>query len=270
MVSSAISFMKLLPVIRTWRNRRQYAHFLSDKGLHSHYGVFNSFAHAREKLPSSRGFDQRELANTYANIKMHRLYPYDYPVIYWLSRAFFEGSTSVFDIGGSVGVHYHAYRRILAYPVDVKWQVSELPAIVQVGRDIAARLGISELSFTDSLQMKQVQADVWISSGALQYIEDARPRRLLADCLKRPAHIILNKIPAYDGEEFIVAQNAGRGAYVPSIVYNRSRLINEIESMNYRLVDSWEVPNRNFYLPSHPEKTFDAFSGMYFKKAALL
>lgn len=265
MWSSATGLAKTLPVIRTWRDRRQYANFLSDTGLHSHYGVFNSFAHARAKLPPSREFNRSELADEYYNIRMHRVYPYDYPIIYWLSRAFADGSTSVFDIGGSVGVHYHAYRKLLVYPNDIIWFVCETPEIAEIGQEIATQLKISNLTFTHSLDTSRIHADIWVSCGALQYIEGARPGRLLAQCTKPPAHIMLNKLPVYDGEDFVAAQNAGKGSYVPQYVYNRSRFVDEIEDMGYQLVDSWDVLERSFYLPSHPEKTFKHFSGMYFK-----
>lgn len=181
--------------------------FSSQEGFASHYGVFDSFAQAREMCPPSREFNQRELTDEYVNIRTKQVFTYDYPVIFWLHNAFAENSTTIFDIGGSVGVHYHAYKQVLDYPLNMTWSVFETPEVVQVGREIAARIGSLQLLFTDSLDMSQVEADIWISAGALHYIEDARPRRLLANCRKCPTHIIINKLPVYSGEDFVTAQN---------------------------------------------------------------
>jgi len=207
MHSSVKNFVKALPIMRTYVDRRRYAHFSSKEGFASHYGVFDSFAQAREMCPPSREFNQRELTDEYVNIRTKQVFTYDYPVIFWLHNAFAENSTTIFDIGGSVGVHYHAYKQVLDYPLRTTWLVFETPEVVQVGREIATRMGSLQLSFTDSLDMSQVEADIWISAGALHYIEDARPRRLLANCRKCPTHIIINKLPVYSGEDFVTAQN---------------------------------------------------------------
>ena len=265
MYKSVKNFVKALPFMRTYIDRRDYAHFLSQEGFASHYGVFDDFTQAREMLPLSREFNQRELTDEYEKIRTQQLFTYDYAVIFYLAKAFAENSTTIFDIGGSVGVHYHAYKKVLDYPLKMTWQVFETPEVVQVGREIATRKGSLQLLFTDSLEMSQVESDIWISAGALQYIEDARPCRLLANCKKRPTHIIFNKLPVYSGEDFVTAQNIGNSSYAPAYVYNRSRFVNEIESMGYKLLDSWGVHERTFYLPGHPEKSFGSFSGMYFK-----
>jgi putative methyltransferase (TIGR04325 family) len=265
MYSSVKKFVKALPIIRTYIDHRRFAHFCSQEGFASHYGVFDSFNQARERCPPSREFNQRQLTDEYVKIRTQQLFTYDYAVIFWLDKAFSENSTTIFDIGGSVGVHYHAYKQVLDYPLKTTWSVFETPEVVKVGREIATRTGSLQLVFTDSLEMSQVEADIWISAGALHYIEDARPCRLLANCKKRPIHIIFNKLPVYSGEDFVTAQNIGNSSYAPAYVYNRSKFVNEIESMGYKLLDSWDVHERTFYLPGHPEKSFGNYSGMYFK-----
>lgn len=256
--------LKRLPMIRNWQKRRRLAYFLSEDGFASFYGVFASFSEARAALPKSEGHNQRALAAEYVNVRRHRVFSYDYPVIYWLSEAFRLGAASVFDIGGSVGVHYQAYRKILAYPTSLTWQVCDVPAIVQVGRELAERSHETRLTFTETLDPGAVQADIWISAGAIHYIEGARPGPLLAACKERPMYFILNKLPLYGGDDFVSAQNVGKDTYVPQYVYNRKRFITDIESTGYHLVDSWEVPECSFYLPGHPEKSFRKFSGLYF------
>jgi putative methyltransferase (TIGR04325 family) len=257
--------IKSLPLARRLVDRRYYAHFLSEKGYASFYGVFDSFSQVRKKVPASKGYNNRKLADEYVTVRMHRIFPYDYPFIHWLYSAFSQGAASVFDIGGSVGVHYHAYKKFVDYPAGLAWQVCETPEIVEVGREIVARLNVSNLSFTESLTPGDVKASIWISAGALQYIENGQLHRLIRDCQNRPQHIILNKLPVYDGEDFVVAQNIGEGCYSPCNVYNRRRLIEEMEQLGYQLIDTWDVLERALYLPGHPEKSFNCFTGMYFR-----
>lgn len=266
--AGALEFVKRLPVLRDWRRRRQLARFLSPGGFTSRFGVFSTFAEARAFLPVSAGFNSREIVREYVEVRCNRVYCYDYPVMFWLSVAFAEGARSVFDIGGSVGVHYHAYRKLMSYPDSFAWLVCDVPAAVQIGREIALQREAPNLEFTDRLDPRTVRADVWISSGAIHYIEEARPNALLRACPAPPAHVILNKLPLYEGEDFVSTQNIGKGAFAPHYVYNRDRLVSDIEGEGYRLADAWEVPERSLYLPGHPEKSFDKYSGLYLRRVS--
>lgn len=259
--------LKQLPLILRWRERRHLAYFLSDEGLGSFYGIFRSFAEARASLPKTKEHNQSALTAEYVEVRCQRVFGYDYPVMYWLSEAFRSGATRVFDLGGSVGVHYHAYKKLLVYPESLTWQVCDLPEIARAGRDLATRSGAAALTFTETLEPAVVDADVWLSAGAIHYIEDGRPNSLLARCKHPPKHLILNKLPLYDGGDFVSAQNIGAHSFAPQLVYNRQRLVKDIESLGYHLVDSWEVPERSFYLPGHPERSFKTFSGLYFRRS---
>ena len=254
-----------LPILRRVRDRRHYAHFLSERGFASFYGVFPSFEEARRRLPKSEEFNERDLAAEYVDVRTHRIFAYDYPVMYWLREAFGSGSASIFDLGGSVGVHFHAYRPYLPYPTNLRWEVCETPEIAKVGRELAERFGASNLTFVDSLNPHELNADIWLSAGALQYVEGCHLGSLIQTCQRRPAHIILNKVPLYDGEDFVTVQNVGGGCYAPSYVYNKPKLIQDVRSCGYDLVSSWSTPERAFYLPGHPERSFESFSGLYFK-----
>ena len=115
--------IKTLPLVRDWRRRRAVAHFLSREGFASCYGVFADFGEARRFLPPNKEFDDEALARMYVDQRLDRIFGYDYPVIHWMGEAFRNGSTRVFDIGGSVGVHFYAYRRYLGYPSSLAWEV---------------------------------------------------------------------------------------------------------------------------------------------------
>lgn len=256
--------LKQLPVIRTWMDRRHVAHFLSEEGFAASYGVFSSFAEARAWLPTSKEFDQPVLSAEYVRIRMHRVFPYDAPILHWLDQAFRGGATSILDIGGSVGVHYYGYKDRLSYPAALQWRVFEVPAITQIGREIAARTGAKALSFVETLAPQDLDTNIWLTSGAIQYIETAQPDALLSKCRRLPTHILFNKIPLYDGEDFVAAQNIGEQSFAPYFVYGRRQFVLNIERFGYRLIASWAVPERSLYLPGHPEKSFSNFSGLYF------
>jgi putative methyltransferase (TIGR04325 family) len=258
--------VKRIPAVRTHIHARLYRRFLSLEGFTTYFGVYGSFAEARANLPASREFDTTSVVADLMDARLHRIHAYDYPVIHWLGQAFQQGATTVFDLGGSVGLHYHAYHRILPYPQGLQWQVCEVPAAVSAGRELAGRLGSPGLSFVEKLDPASVRAEVWISAGALQYIDGVGLDQLLAACPEPPRHIILNKLPLYDGDEFVVTQNIGPGVYAPARVYNRGRFLEQVDSQGYELVDSWPVPERSFYLPGHPERCFRHFSGLCFRR----
>jgi putative methyltransferase (TIGR04325 family) len=256
------------PLFRPLIARVQHERFLSPSGLATYDGVFSDFKSARARMPreDSPGFEATPSISEYIEIKSKKAYAYDYPVIWWLQRALESGASTIMDIGGSVGVHYHAYEHYMAMPGNLTWLVVELAPIVAIGRELAAKRGSVALSFTDDLKhaVTRVASDIWISIGALQYVEHARPARLLKACRVRPKHILFNKLPLYDGEDFVTLQNIGEGAYAPVYVYNATRFIQDIESFGYTLLDRWEVPERSMLIPGHPERSFPSFSGLYF------
>lgn len=141
----------------------------------------------------------------------------------------------------------------------------EVPALATLGREIAAQRDAAALHFTDVLDAKAVHADVWLSSGAIHYIEDGHPARLVQEAGRRPLHLLLNKLPLYDGDDFVCAQNVGDDTYVPHYVYNREGFIARLESAGYAAIDAWSVPERRFHLPGHPKRSFKAYSGLYLR-----
>ncbi|HEY4556485.1 MAG TPA: methyltransferase, TIGR04325 family [Lysobacter sp.] len=257
--------IKQLPFVQRLLEQRRLAFFQSPEGFTSHYGVFESFDAAREFLPPTREYDLEVLGREYVHERMHRVYAYDYPVMLWLQRAFDDGARGVFDIGGSVGVAYFGYAKYLDYPEALDWQVYEVPAICALGRRIAEGEGAHALGFVDRIDPARVDADVWLSAGAIHCIEDAQAHELLGRCRRKPRHIILNKLPLYAGDDFVSTQNIGEGSFSPHYVYNRERYIRNIEAVGYRLVDAWDVPERSFHLPGHPERSFRKYSGLYFR-----
>ena len=256
--------IKDAPVCRSWYLGRARRRFFTEPEAHLCFGVFESFEQARAWLPRSKEFDDERLADEFVNVRTQQIFPYDYPMIYWLSRAINDGARTVLDIGGSVGVHFIAYQRYIDYPKSLSWQVIEVPAMTQIGRELARREGLAALTFTDTAKAGDSEADIWMSAGAIHYIEDGRPDLLLRGARFRPKYVLLNKLPLYDGEDFVSTQGLGPGSFTPLYVYNRARLVDGITSLGYALVDHWQVPERYFFLPGYPEKSFGWYSGLCF------
>lgn len=250
------------PALMQWRLRQ----FLSPEGFATHFGLFGSFAEARKFLPPSPEFDEEALTEEYASVRTKKIFAYDYPVLWWLSSAFRSGANSILDIGGSVGVHFHAYKKWLQFPQDLSWTVVEVPKVVQVGRRLAQVQAAQALRFSSDLSgtVARSVSNVWIVAGALQYLEHPSFADLLCQCRKRPQHLLLNKLPLYDGDDFVTTQNLGQSCFAPVHIFNRARFIESILAEGYILADEWAVCERSFYLPGHEERSFPCFTGLYF------
>lgn len=259
-----VKLLKNSRPVRSLLRQRGERQFLSKWGEGYHHGSFSSFAEARAWLPKTKEFSFPDFVNEYIDERSHRIYPFDYPVLFWLRQAFDEGATSVLDIGGSIGNQYYAYGKYLSYPTQLTWQVHELPAFIKVGQDLALKRKAPQLSFSDQLDPDQLVADVWIAAGAVEFIETLALDQLLAKACKRPRHVFLSKLPLYDGPPYVSTQNIGNGSFVPHHVFNRQQFIAAIEKAGYRLADSWAVPDRRFVVPGQPENCFDEYSGLYF------
>jgi putative methyltransferase (TIGR04325 family) len=252
------------PVLQRWRRQR----FFSEAGFAGFFGLFKSFAEARSTLPPNPEFDNAALAAEYVDVRTKKIFAYDYPVMWWLERAFRDGATKVLDIGGSVGVHFYAYRRYIEMPKDLSWRVVEVPAIASIGREMAshAEADASALSFAENLTEVLSGNDIWISAGALHFLDNARPAQLLQQCEQRPRHILLNKEPLYDGEDYVTTVNIGDGCFAPAHVFNRQRFVSEVEALGYTLREQWQVPERSLKLPGFPEHCVPVYSGLYFTR----
>lgn len=256
-----------LAMIRLSISHFRRLQFLTPTGAFAYYGLFASFKDARAWLPPTKEFDSPSLATEYVDVRAKQVFEYDYPVMWRLERALLSGAKNVLDIGGSVGVHYYAYKPYIAIMDCVNWEVVEVPAIAAIGRSLAIQNGAKTLSFAEDLDqaLKSKAYNIWVSAGAIQYIEDARPDHLLERSGARPQHILLNKLPLYDGDDFVTTQNLGNGLYAPLHVYNRRQFIDSIESLGYTLRDHWPVHERSLQLPGYPERSFPTFSGLYFE-----
>ncbi len=225
-------------------------------------GVFQSFAEAEASAPSRRiGFNHSELANIYED-RMDKVFPSDYPVLFWLSRAFLD-SSSVFDFGGHVGIAFYAYRKYLEFPADLRWRVCDVADIAKAGQMLANTNGHSKLTFTTEFSDAH-GFDILLAAGSLQFVEAPFSDKLRG-LERRPRHILINKLPLHDGASFVTLQNTVH-SFNPYKVENRRKFIDSVVSEGYELIDTWENADLSCRIPLHPEHSIKAYTGLYFRR----
>jgi putative methyltransferase (TIGR04325 family) len=226
-------------------------------------GIFSSFKAAAAEIPDGRplGYDN-PIAATRMLGEWLAVHPSDYPVMFWLAKLL-PGSKTVFDWGGSVGLKYFAFRSYLDFAADLVWLVSEVPAVVDLGRKIARDESAPALQFTTDF-VGLANADVLLASGVLQFIED--PFAPLRSQTQLPAHLIVNKTPVYERQSAVTLHNMGT-AFCPYHLFNRVEFISTVEALGYRLVDEWRLPGVGCQIPLHVEHSIGTYSGFYFTRS---
>jgi putative methyltransferase (TIGR04325 family) len=226
-------------------------------------GVYASFAEAEATVPPSAklGYDHEEMAGMYRG-RMDKANQSDYAVLFWL-KGILDERSFVLDFGGHVGVAYHGRRRYLDYRPGMRWLVHDVPAIIKVGAELARERPSDGLAFTSDLADAR-DCTIFLAAGALQYVDTPLPA-LLARIGSLPRHLIVNKMPLYDGPSFVTVQSTGR-AFHPYRIYNRRDFVAEVTALGYRVVDDWSNREQHCEIPFVPDRDIDAYSGYYFSR----
>jgi putative methyltransferase (TIGR04325 family) len=241
-----------------------YDRIFATTGYGMFKGVYRDFQEATRAAPNTKkiGFNHEEFKTFYED-RLGRIFPEDYPVMFWLSPILKEGC-QVFDFGGHRGHHFYAYSRFLAYPRKLRWTVCEVPVVVRAGRALAQERDENErLTFTDNFRAAD-GATVFLASGSIHYVESPSFAEALASLKSLPGHLILNKLPLHTGRPYVSLQN-GRLAFHPLHVFNREDFITSLNSLGYDLVDEWPVVTRHGRIPFHPEASFPTYTGIYLR-----
>jgi putative methyltransferase (TIGR04325 family) len=259
--STVVRRLKDLAWVRRLREERYERVFASSAGFGHCRGVFETFAEALRSAPKGAplGFDHEQFAGDFGE-RFATILPHDYPVLFWLRRWLVPGG-KVFDLGGYTGSQFHAYRPYLDNPGSLDWTVCDVPKVVERGRELAKERGYRRLRFTDCAEDAE-GSDVLLAAGSLQYIESPSLPRLLEGMKTRPRHLLLNKLPLYDGPAFVTLQNGGP-VFVAQHVFNRAALLNQLARLGYRLADSWDVPGFSTEIPFQPRRRVPTFTGLY-------
>ena len=186
----------------------------------------------------------------------------DYPALFWLSRALAD-EHEVLELGGSVGYAYYSFRRMLDYPERLRWTIVELPEAVRLGREIAAARGEVQVTFAETIE-ESIRYGIFLTAGTLQYMQE-HVVEIIGRCKEPPRHLIINRLPAYDGEEYWTVQNLGINK-VPYRIYSRPKLIESIQNLGYHLRDAWHKP-RTMIIPFAPARTVSSYQGFYFERS---
>ena len=253
-----------LPVVSDYYN--YYWSF--PRRITAYRGVYNTFAEALEALPSGSRISHNQedihensaIAELTSCRTLGKLDSIDTPLIPWLKLAFNDSST-VFDLGGNVGVSYYAFKQHLYFPEHLRWTVCEVPEIAKAGKKIAEENNTQELSFTTEFTEAD-GTDILLTCGTLQYIEPSLAQ-LLTQLKKKPKHLLINYVPFYDGETYVTLQNIGY-AYSPYKIQNKTEFIESLISLGYEYVAGW-ASDRNCTIPFHKDRTVREYSGFYLK-----
>jgi putative methyltransferase (TIGR04325 family) len=250
------------PILRPLLERFYEKRFARN-GYGAFRGVFVSFEEAERSAPKNKplGFATQDYAEEFAD-RRSRIFSFDYPVMFWLAPLL-SAPIRLFDFGGHCGTHFYAYAQYIDYSPELQWVVCDMPEIMKYGMQIAVEQGKKQLTFAEGFADAD-GADVLLAAGSLQYVGSPIFSVSLASLRSRPRHLVLNKLPLYDGPTFVTLQNGGV-AFHPMYVFNRRDFIESICGLGYRLVDQWTVPSHAGRIPFHPAASFPAHSGLYFR-----
>jgi putative methyltransferase (TIGR04325 family) len=252
-----------------------YKYLLQNKfqtdGYGNFWGVYQTFQEAIQTAPKTKnvGYNNPDLAHEYQQMLLEEnwensgrvIAQHDYPILFWLNSIFEQYEIhSIFDFGGNVGVHFYSYKKYLKYPSQLKWKVCEVPEIAAVGAEIAVQQKINNLYFTSDFKDVDGQ-DIFIGSGSIQYIESLFQ---ILSVSRKPRHLLINRLPLYNGSKFVTLQNGGQVFY-PQYVFNKNSFIQELENIEYELIDIWENPGDSCIIPFHLDKAVNHYSGLYFR-----
>jgi len=235
-------------------------------------GVFNTFEEAIASAPKTKnvGYDDPELAAEYVEMmetgnwegSKRLIRAPDYPVMFWLNTLLnvSQVTPTVFDFGGNVGFHYYAYSKYVQFPHHLKWLICEVPAIEKAGKKLAEKCS-APLEFSSDFTDANGY-EIFFASGSLQYLKNFS--EALSQLPQKPIHLIINRIPLYDGEQFVTLQNGGKVFY-PQYVFNKANFIHSLNNIGYKLIDIWEDFQDSCIIPFYPKHSVPYYYGLYLK-----
>ena len=264
-IRASIDALGHLPAVRQWREARYTRQFFAHTSLmkNLYRGVYPTFAAAQASVESDHavGYDNTSSADLYRDHTRH-VYINDYPAMLWFSRLFETGSTSVFDLGGHIGLAYYAYQRYVHYPAGISWCVHDVPAVNAAGRAWAKEHDASNrLTFSDRVQDAS-GVDIFFAAGSLQYL-DYSLAELLVKLPDKPKHLLLNSVPIHTRESYFTVQNTGI-ACCPYRITAEREFLDKLKALGYSMKDRWENPHRGCTIPFYPEHSLDRYFGFCF------
>jgi putative methyltransferase (TIGR04325 family) len=228
-------------------------------------GVYDSWEDARSAIPEDRkiGYDHPDAAPMYLDF-LDKIRLSDYAALFWLKSAIAE-STSVFDLGGNVGLECYAFQKYLHYPGNLRWIVCDVPEVTRLGRKLAQERNMTRLVFTEDVCQAD-GTDILLTAGTLQCMETDLSV-ILSQLSRKPRHLIVNRVPLYNGKAFCTVRDLPPVMLVYR-VFNRIEFIESVQANGYKLMDAWDIAEPacgTCIIPFHPDKTIRNYSGLYFR-----
>jgi putative methyltransferase (TIGR04325 family) len=227
-------------------------------------GVYRSFQAAAAAAPGTSpiGYDHDSAAQLYQE-RLGQVYPGDYPMMFWLTKAFADGVTRVLDLGGHIGTSYYAYQRYVQYPAHLRWQILDVPAVAARGRELAAQRDARRaLEFVPSFDHAS-SAELLFTSGCLQYLESTLPA-MLAPRSVRPRWVLINLVPLHQVHDFWTVQSIP-DAFCPYHVQRDSEFFDAMRDLGYTLEDRWVNVEKRCEVKFHPDYGVEGYVGAAFR-----
>lgn len=253
--------------------RKRYEQRYWSRGMNLMSGVFPSYEEALRHAPLGRptGWDEMGIAENLVGSKMPSRaatdagelpvllqQPSAFAVLLWLNKVLKPGARIV-DVGGASGLTYWHYRNYFELPPGVTWTVVDMPRITARARDLAARMGATNLSFSEDLASLD-ECDVLMSLGCIQYMSP----QAFSD-FKRAAQrariVIVNKIPLIDGPDYWTLQCL-RTTFAPYRIANRAEFLREFAEIGLEVCDAWSVPELSIEIPFEPAHYVPSLNGI--------
>jgi putative methyltransferase (TIGR04325 family) len=248
------------PGLRQWRKASYDAFFRNSKNRNLFRGVYGSFEEASANAPASGplGYDNEASVQPYES--RVAVFPNDYPAMFWLARSFYEGFRRLCDLGGSVGIKYYAFDRLIPLPMDLRWTVIEVPAAVVRGRQIAMERGAARLDFTERIEAVG-DAELLFSSGSIQYLPE--PLHVTLRRMQQlPRRILINTAALHPSETYYTVNGIGT-AFCPYRIQSEAELTGRLGELGYRVVDRWKNIERGIEIPfEDPRYCLSHYSGL--------
>jgi putative methyltransferase (TIGR04325 family) len=270
-IKTAIKNIPIIDKIYLYVAKKRHRKRFANNAYGAFSGIFSTVEQAIASAPKTKpiGYNYQELAQEYVQMFEENnwensgrlLADYDYPVLFWLSQiSQTNKDISVFDFGGNIGIHCYVYSDYISCIKAWQWQVCEVPEIVKAGRMVSKQKGYNSLSFTNEFADIKGK-DVFIASGSIQYV--ANLSRQLTSTFK-PKHILINRLPLYEGEDFVTLQNGGK-VYYPQYVFNKHKFIKSFSEIGYKMIDLWRDNNDGCTIPFHPDNSLPFYYGLYLR-----
>lgn len=227
-----------------------------------YHHLFNSFSQAvaAARPYADGGFEHPEYAKRHMSLAAVPK-PSDYAALFHM-RGLIYDHAKIFDFGGSIGNLFYLYDRYLNLPPDCIWLVFELPALVELGQNVAAKRAENRLRFSRKWE-DAAGAQLLIASGSVHYFDTPFSQRV-AGLPEKPPYIVINCTPLIDEPTTATVQDCG--THMAAVVlYNRAEFVTAFEAIGYEVVDSWKVWELSLKLVGKPESSAFPYSGFFFR-----